>query len=106
MDLADMMKQAQAFQDQISDMQGSLEQEQVGGSSGGGLVSVTYNGKGELKAVAIDPSLVDKDEIAVLEDLIVAACADAKVKVEARVAEKMTAIAGGMGLPPGFKLPL
>ncbi len=106
MNLADMMKQAQAFQDQISDMQGALEQEQVSGSSGGGLVSVTYNGKGQLKRLVIDPSLMDKDEIAVLEDLIIAACADAKVKVEAHVAEKMTAIAGGMGLPPGFKLPL
>lgn len=106
MDLADMLKQAQAFQDQISEMQGSLEREEVRGSSGGGLVTVSYNGKGELRRLVIDPSLVDRDEIAVLEDLIVAACADAKTKVETRVAEKMTAIAGGMGLPPGFKFPI
>jgi DNA-binding YbaB/EbfC family protein len=75
------------------------------GSAGGGMVSVTVNGKGEARQVKIDPSLVDPEETEVLEDLIVAAFNDAKAKVEAHVAEEMSKLTGGLNLPGGMKLP-
>jgi hypothetical protein len=77
----------------------------VTGASGGGLVQVTLTGKGDARGVKIDPSLVKEGEAEVLEDLIVAALNDAKAKVEARVAEEMKKVTGGMNLPPGMKLP-
>ena len=69
------------------------------------MVSVTLNGKGNLRKVKIDPSLMDADEVEMLEDLLVAAFSDAKTKVEAMVAEKMSEVTGGLQLPPGVKLP-
>ena len=70
---------------------------------GGGMVTVRLNGKSEMRGVSIDPSLAD--DVEVLEDLIVAAYNDAKVKVEARVQEEMSKLTGGLELPPGFKMP-
>jgi nucleoid-associated protein EbfC len=89
----------------MAEMQAKLDQVEVTGAAGGGLISVTLNGKGELKRIKIDPSLVDRDEVEVLEDLIVAAFNDGKSKVEAHVAEEMAKLTGGLKLPPGMKLP-
>lgn len=103
--LSQMMKQAQEVQTRMQQMQKRLEEEEVSGASGGGMVSVTLNGKGNLRKVKIDPSLVEAEEVEMLEDLLVAAFNDAKTKVEAMVAEKMSEVTGGLQLPPGMKLP-
>lgn len=103
--LGQMMKQAQKMQEQMAEMQAELERAEMDGASGGGMVQITVNGKGEVRRVKIDPSLVDPDDVEVLEDLIVAACNDAKAKVEARMQEEMSKLTGGMQLPPGFKMP-
>jgi DNA-binding YbaB/EbfC family protein len=103
--LSQMMKQAQEVQTRMQQMQEQLEEKEVSGASGGGMVSVTLNGKGNLRKVKIDPSLVDAEEVEMLEDLLVAAFNDAKTKVEAMVAEKMSEVTGGLQLPPGMKLP-
>jgi DNA-binding YbaB/EbfC family protein len=100
-----MMKQAQEMQSKLADMQAKLEHIEVTGSAGAGLVSVTLNGKGEVRRVKIDPALVSPAEVDVLEDLIVAAANDARAKIEARVQEETEALMGGLKLPPGFKLP-
>jgi DNA-binding YbaB/EbfC family protein len=104
--LSEMMKQAQAMQQRMAEMQESLAALEVDGTSGGGLVTITLSGKGDLRRVKIDPSLVDPAEAEVLEDLIVAAHNDAKAKLEMRLQEEMQKITGGMPLPPGFKFPL
>ncbi|HSD34977.1 MAG TPA: YbaB/EbfC family nucleoid-associated protein [Alphaproteobacteria bacterium] len=103
--LGQMLKQAQAMQARMAELQSQLEQVEMIGSAGGGMVSVTVNGKGEARQVKIDPSLVDPEETEVLEDLIVAAFNDAKAKVEAHVAEEMSKLTGGLNLPGGMKLP-
>ena len=103
--LSQMMKQAQAMQTKMADMQTELEEMEVTGSSGGGMVQVTLTGKGVMRGLKIDPSLVAPDDTEVLEDLIVAAHNDAKAKAEAATAEKMADLTGGLNLPPGMKLP-
>jgi DNA-binding YbaB/EbfC family protein len=103
--LGAMMKQVQEMQSRMQDMQTKLGQMTVTGQSGGGLVKVTLNGKGVLTATDIDPSLLKPEEKEILEDLIAAAHADAKNRVEQQVAEEMKAITGGLPLPPGFQLP-
>lgn len=100
-----MMKQAQQLQAKMAEMQERMNQVEMTGASGGGMVKVTVNGKGEMKSLSIDPSLVDPKDVEVLEDLIVAAFNDAKSKVEAHVSEEMGKITGGLGLPGGMKLP-
>jgi nucleoid-associated protein EbfC len=100
-----MMKQAQEAQQKIADMQGKLEEMETEGKSGGGMIVVQMNGKFALKKITIDKSLIDPNEKEMLEDLIVAAFNDAKGKVEASANEQMAKIAGGLGLPPGMKLP-
>ena len=105
MNLQKMLKQAQEMQGKIAEMQAKLEEEETQGSSGGGLVKVTLNGKGALKALSIDPSLLKEDEKDMLEDLIIAAFNDTKDKVEAQLSEEMSKVAGGMGLPPSVNLP-
>lgn len=102
---SDMMKQAQALQEKMQEMQARLDALEVEGQSGGGLVRVTLSGKTVLRRVVIDPSLLAPDEAGILEDLIVAAHADAKAKLDQRMQEEMGALAGGLGLPPGMKLP-
>ncbi|WP_181707998.1 YbaB/EbfC family nucleoid-associated protein [Chthonobacter rhizosphaerae] len=104
-DLGKMMKQAQALQAKMAEAQEEIGRLEVTGASGAGLVSVTLSGKGDLKALKIDPSLAKEDEVDILEDLIVAAHADARVKLEAAVAEKMQSVTGGLNLPAGMKLP-
>ena len=103
--LGDMMKQVQAMQSKMADMQTKLEAATVTGQSGGGLVKVTLSGKGAMTALTVDPSLLKEDEKEILEDLVVAAHADAKGKSEAMMAEEMKSVTGGMPLPPGMKLP-
>ena len=103
--LGQMMKQAQEMQAKMAEMQEKLAEVEVTGASGGGMIQVTLNGRGEMRKVEIDPALVDPDEVAVLEDLIVAATNDARAKVEAQAAQRMSELTGGLSLPPGFKLP-
>lgn len=103
--LGQMMKQAQQMQTKMTEMQERLAEAEIEGAAGGGLVKVTLNGKGEMRALKIDPSLVDPGEVEVMEDLILAAFNDAKAKVEAHMADEMGKITGGLNLPPGFKLP-
>jgi DNA-binding YbaB/EbfC family protein len=104
--LGEMMKQVQEMQARMQDIQARLEQATVTGQSGGGLVKVTLNGKGALRACAIDPSLLKVEEKEILEDLIVAAHGDAKSKMESLFAGQMKELTGGLPLPPGFQLPL
>ena len=103
-DLMGMMKQVREMQTRMQQMQEELEQLEVGGQSGGGLVQVTLNGKGDMRRVRIDPSLMKPDEAEIVEDLIIAAVQDAKSKVEATMQEKMQAVTGGLPIPPGMKL--
>jgi nucleoid-associated protein EbfC len=98
------MKQAKQLQEKMAEMQSAVEAVTETGSSGAGLVSVTLNGKGVLNALRIDPSLLKEGEGEILEDLIVAAHADAKAKIEAKLQDKMQEMAGGLQLPPGLKL--
>ena len=104
--LGQMLKQAQELQGKVAQLRTELEGIEVTGSSGGGMVSVELTGKGEMRRVRLDPSLIVADEAAVLEDLIVAAHNDAKGKLEARLSEEMGKLTGGLGLPDGFTLPL
>ena len=101
---AGMMKQAQELQGRMAELQAEMERARVEGQSGGGLVVLTLNGKGELVGVKIDASLLKPDEVEILEDLIVAAHTDAKAKVERLLQEKMQTLTGGLPLPPGLKL--
>ncbi len=103
--LGSMLKQAQQMQTRMAEMQAKLEATEVEGAAGAGMVRVRLTGKGDLKRVQIDPSLVTPEDREVLEDLIVAAQADAKQKVEAMMAEEMQKATAGMSLPSGFKLP-
>ena len=103
--LGDMMKQVQAMQERMAGMQAKLEQASVTGQSGGGLVKVTLNGKGAMTGVMVDAGLLKPEEKDIVEDLLVAAHADAKAKVEAMMAEEMKSVTGGLALPPGMKLP-
>ena len=103
-DLMGMMKQMGQMQARVQQMQEELAALEIDGQSGGGLVRVTLTGKGDLKRVRIDPSLAKADEVEILEDLVVAAAADAKAKLDAQLQAKMQEMAGGLPLPPGLKL--
>lgn len=103
--LAGLMKQASEMQQKMQDMQARLDTMECEGSAGAGMVSVVLNGKGALRKVHIDPKLADPAEREVLEDLLVAAHADAKRKIETVAAEEMQKLTGGLNLPPGLKLP-
>ena len=103
--LGQMMKQAQEMQARMAELQERLIEVEMTGGAAGGMVQVTLNGKGDMRKVKIDKSLVNADETEVLEDLIVAATNDAKMRVETFVAEEMAKLTGGLKLPPGMKLP-
>ncbi|WP_342359396.1 YbaB/EbfC family nucleoid-associated protein [Terrarubrum flagellatum] len=103
-DLMGMMKQAQALQQRVTEMQAEMDNLTVEGLSGGGMVKLTLTAKGALKSLSIDPSLMKDGEGEILEDLIVAAHADARLKADRVAEEKMKAVAGGLPLPPGLKL--
>ena len=103
-DLMGIMKQAQAMQQKMQDMQAELDTIEVEGSAGGGMVRIMMTAKGQLKSVSIDPSLLNADEKEIVEDLIVAACNDARVKAERTMQERMAEVTKGLPLPPGMKL--
>ncbi len=105
MDFMKMMKQAKELQSKMGDLQAELDALEVEGTSGGGLVTVTLSAKGDMRGLSVDPSLIKPDEAEILEDLIVAAHADARRKAEAAMAEKMKDVTGGLQLPPGMSLP-
>jgi|SRR6478609_8534627 nucleoid-associated protein EbfC len=103
--LSGLMKQAQQMQAKMAEMQSKLEGMEIEGEAGAGLVSVMLNGKGDLRRIKIDPKVVDPADSEMLEDLIIAAHANAKQKLEAATAEEMQKVTGGLQLPPGMKLP-
>ncbi len=103
--LGQMMKQAQQMQAKMQEMQEKLAAVEVEGTSGGGLATVTLNGKGEMRGLKLEPALIAGGDGEVIEDLIVAAFNDAKAKVEAHAAEEMSKITGGLNLPPGMTPP-
>ncbi len=103
--IGQLMKQAQQMQKKMQEAQEKLEDMTVEGASGGGMVAVTMSCKGEVKKLAIDPSLIDKSEVEMLEDLITAAMNDAKTKADALTEQEMAGVTGGMGMPGGMKLP-
>ena len=104
-DIMGLMKQAQAMQSKMQAMQAELDQTEVQGQSGGGLVTVTMTAKGDLRHVSIDPSLLKPEEREIVEDLIVTAHQDARRKAERVAEEKMKSVTAGLPLPPGMKLP-
>ena len=103
-DLMKMMKQAQEIQGRMQKMQEDLQTLEVEGQSGGGMVKVVLNGKGDMRALRIDPALVKPGDNEMIEDLIIAAFTDAKAKVETEMQAKLQEVTGGMALPPGMKL--
>jgi DNA-binding YbaB/EbfC family protein len=103
-DIMGMMQQASQLQAKMQEMQAELDRVEVEGTAGGGMVTVTLTAKSELKGVKIDDSLIKPEEKEILEDLLVAAHADARRKAEGVVQEKMKALTGGLPLPPGLKL--
>ncbi len=103
-DLGGLMQQAQAMQQKVQELQAELERLEIVGEAGAGLVKVTVNGRNETRRIEIDASLLKPDEKVVVEDLLVAACNDARRRVEELVQERMRALTGGLPLPPGFKL--
>ena len=102
--LGNMMKQVQQMQAKMAELQAELENAEVEASSGGGMVKVVVNGKGDLKALTIEPEVVDKDDVEMLQDLIVAALNQAKEKVQELQQEQMAGLTGGLNIP-GLNLP-
>ena len=104
-DLMGMMKGIGEMKAKMEAAQAEIGNLVVEGKAGGGLVTVTLSGKGDLRAIKIDPSLFRDDDVEVLEDLLIAAHADAKAKAETEVAQRMQEVTAGLPLPPGMKLP-
>ncbi|NDW04243.1 YbaB/EbfC family nucleoid-associated protein [Jiella pacifica] len=104
-DLMNMMKQAKAMQEKMAGLQDEVKAIEAAGQSGGGLVTVTLRGTGELAGLVIDPSLMKEDEKDILEDLIVAAHADAHAKLQLAIQEKTQEMTAGLNLPAGMKFP-
>lgn len=103
--LGSLMKQAKEMQGKMAEMQASLEGHEITGVAGAGMVKVTLSGKGDMRGLSLDPSIIDPQECEMIEDLIKAAHADARVKVEAYSQEKMKEMTGGLELPPGMQMP-
>ncbi len=104
-DFLGMMKKAEELQARMAEMQEKLGGIVVEGQSGGGMVAVSLTAKFELRAIRIDPSLMKPGEEGILEDLILAAHADAKGKAEVEASQQMQTLTAGLPLPPGMKLP-
>jgi len=104
-DVMGLMKQAQAMQSKMAEMQAEMENLEVEGQSGGGLVHLAMNAKFRVKSLTIDPSLLKADEKEILEDLIISALEDARKRAERVIEEKMQSMTAGLQLPPGIKLP-
>ncbi|MEH6494991.1 MAG: YbaB/EbfC family nucleoid-associated protein [Pseudomonas marincola] len=103
--LGNLMKQAKEMQGKMAEMQASLESHELTGVSGAGMVEVTLNGKGDMRGLKIDPTIIDPEDPEIMEDLIKAAHGDARAKVEAYSQEKMQEMTGGLQLPPGMQMP-
>jgi nucleoid-associated protein EbfC len=103
-DFLGLMKQATELKSKMEAMQAELDRIEVEGSAGGGLVALKLSGKGELRAAQVDDSLCKPDQKEILQDLIIAAHADARRKLEALLAERVQSLTGGLPLPPGLKL--
>jgi DNA-binding YbaB/EbfC family protein len=103
--LAGLMKQASQMQSKMAEITAKLEAMEIEGMSGAGMVQVVLSGKGDLRRVKLDPKLLDPAEAEMVEDLIIAAHADARRKLEAETAAEMEKVTGGLQLPPGMKLP-
>lgn len=103
--LGNLMKQAKEMQQKMADMQKELESHEITGEAGAGMVSVTLSGKGDMRGLKIDPKLMDPEEVEMLEDLLKAAHADARAKVDAFTQEQMKGMTGGIDLPPGMQMP-
>lgn len=97
-----MMKQIQKMQEEMTKTQEELEEKELSATAGGGAVSVTVNGKKQLKSVKIDPDVVDEDDIEMLEDLIIAATNEALSKVDELTNSEMSKFTGGMNIPGLF----
>ena len=102
--LGNMMKQVQQMQAKMEELQAKLEEEEVEGTAGGGMVKCVVNGKQDLLTIAIDPEVVDPEDIEMLQDLIVAAVNQARQKAQELQAEQMSSLTGGMNIP-GMNLP-
>ncbi len=100
-----LMKQAEQMQQKMAEMQAKLDAAEIIGTAGAGLVTLTLTGKGTLKNVKIDPKLADPAEVEMLEDLLLAAHANAKSKLDALTEAEMKNATGGLNLPAGLKLP-
>nr|WP_319390536.1 YbaB/EbfC family nucleoid-associated protein [uncultured Cohaesibacter sp.] len=105
MDMMKMMKKAKEMQAKMAEMQEQVAEMEATGVSGGDMVKVVLTGKGQMKSLSIDPSMINADDAEILEDLIIAAHNDAKAKVEAAMQDKMQSMASDLGLPAGMKLP-
>jgi DNA-binding YbaB/EbfC family protein len=103
--IGNMMKQVQEMQTKMADMQARLDEMNVTGQAGAGLVKVTLNGKNLMQSIEVDDSLMKPDEKEILEDLLMAAYNEARAKVDQLVADQMKDVTGGMALPPGFNIP-
>ena len=103
-DFLGLMKQAAELKSKMENMQAELDRLEVEGTAGGGMLTVKMSGKGELRGVQVDPSLLKPDQKEIVEDLIVAAHADVRRKLETQLQERMQAMTGGLPLPPGLKL--
>lgn len=104
-DMMSMMKKAQELQSKMGDMHAELDNLEVEGEAGAGMVRITLTAKGMLRGIKIDPSLFNEADPEMLEDLIIAAHASAREKGEEAAKEKMADLTGGFGLPDGMKLP-
>lgn len=100
--MGDFMRQAQKLQDQIQKMQEEMAEKTVEASSGGGMVTVVTNGKQDVVSIKIDPEVVNKDDVEMLEDLIVAAVNEAKKRSQELMAGELGKLTGGMGVPGLF----
>jgi DNA-binding YbaB/EbfC family protein len=105
MGMGNLAKMAQKMQADMARAQQELEELRVEGSAGGGVVKAVVTGKLDIVSVTVDPEVVDPDDLEDLQDLVVAAVADAQTNAKAAGEEKMNKIAGGMNLPPGLGLP-
>jgi nucleoid-associated protein EbfC len=104
-DMFGLMKQAQAMQAKMQEMQAELERIEVEGQAAGGMVRVILTAKGQMKGLMVDDQLLKVDEKVILEDLIIVAHEDARKKAERLMEEKMKGVTAGLALPPGTKLP-
>lgn len=104
-DMMGMMKKVKEAQAKMQAMQEEIANLQITGNAGGGMISVTLSGQGIISAIKIDPALLKPEDVEILEDLIMAAHNEAKVKIETAVAEKTQEMTADLPLPPGFKLP-